>query len=86
MTFDHAIKIRIYPNKEHEAFFSKNFGCCRFVYNKMLEERKEFYRLYEHDKDKSRDHEYRTEKQYKEIYTFLKEADSNSLQQARRNL
>ncbi len=86
MTFDYAIKIRIYPNKEQKAFFSKNFGCCRFVYNKMLEERKDFYQLYKHDKDKLRDHEYRTEKQYKEIYPFLKEADSNSLQQARRHL
>ena len=86
MTFDYAIKIRIYPNKKQSDFFLKNFGCCRFVYNKMLEERKEFYQLYKHDKDKLRDHEYKTEKQYKKIYPFLKEADSNSLQQARRHL
>ena len=86
MTFDYAIKIRIYPNKKQSDFFLKNFGCCRFVYNKMLEERKEFYQLYKHDKDKLRDHEYKTEKQYKKTYPFLKEADSNSLQQARRHL
>ena len=86
MTFDFAIKVRIYPNKEQQEFFSKNFGCCRFVCNKMIEERKEIYQLYKHDKDKLYDHEYKTEKQYKELYPFLKEADSISLQQARRHL
>ena len=86
MTYDYAIKIRIYPNKEQKEFLSKNFGCCRFVYNKMLEERKEIYHLYKEDKDKLHNHKYRTEKEYKELYSFLKEADSNSLQQARRHL
>ena len=86
MIFNHAIKIRIYPNKKQSNFILKNFGCCRFVYNKMLEERNEFYQLYKHDKKKLRDHEYKTEKQYKKTYSFLKEADSNSLQQARRHL
>ncbi|MHA1490807.1 MAG: RNA-guided endonuclease TnpB family protein [Promethearchaeota archaeon] len=86
MTCDYAIKIRIYPNKEQKGFFSKNFGCCRFVCNKMIEERKEFYQLYKHDKDKLHCHKYKTEKQYKELYPFLKEADSISLQQARRHL
>ncbi|MFX0139787.1 MAG: RNA-guided endonuclease TnpB family protein [Candidatus Hodarchaeota archaeon] len=86
MTYDYAIKLRIYPNKEQKAFLSKNFGCCRFVYNKMIEERKEVYQLYKHDKDKLYNHKYRTEKQLKKVYPFLKEADSNSLQQARRHL
>ena len=84
MTYDYAIKLRIYPNKEQKSFFSKNFGCCRFVYNKLIEERKNVYRLY--DKEKLHGHKYKTEKQYKELYPFLKEADSNSLQQARRHL
>ena len=52
----------------------------------MIEERKETYQLYKDDKDKLHDHKYKTEKQYKELYPFLKEADSNSLQQARRYL
>ena len=39
----------------------------------MIEERKEIYQLYKHDKDKLYDHEYKTEKQYKELYPFLKE-------------
>ena len=60
MTYDYAIKIRIYPNKEQKEFFSKNFGCCRFVYNKMIEERKEVYQLYKYDNDKLYNHKYRT--------------------------
>lgn len=33
-----AIKYRIYPNKEQQSLIFKTFGCCRFVYNYMLEE------------------------------------------------
>jgi putative transposase len=52
----------------------------------MIKERKEFYHIHKNDKEKLRNHKYRTEKQYKSLYPFLKEADSNSLQQARRHL
>jgi putative transposase len=52
----------------------------------MIKERKETYQLYKNDKKKLRNHKCRTEKQYKELYPFLKDADSNSLQQARRHL
>jgi len=86
MAYDYAIKIRIYPNREQKEFLSNNFGCCRFVYNKMIEERKEFYQLYKDDEAKLHNHKYRTEKQYKELYPFLKEADSISLQQTRIHL
>ena len=34
-----AIKCRIYPNKEQCALFEKTFGCCRFLYNRMLTDR-----------------------------------------------
>lgn len=33
-------KYRIYPNKEQEELINKTFGCVRFIYNKMLEDRK----------------------------------------------
>ena len=32
-----SIKYRIYPNKEQQSLILKTFGCCRFVYNYMLE-------------------------------------------------
>jgi putative transposase len=67
-----AYKYRIYPNKEQEAFFTKTFGCCRFVWNKMLEEK---LSAYEKRKPISRI----TPAKYKKDFPFLKEADSYAL-------
>ncbi len=38
-----SYKYRIYPTKEQEVLIEKHFGCCRFVFNKFLNERKEEY-------------------------------------------
>ena len=32
-----GIQIRIYPNEEQTAYISRLLGCCRFVYNHLLE-------------------------------------------------
>jgi putative transposase len=32
-----AYKFRIYPDKEQEVLLAKTFGCCRFVWNKLVE-------------------------------------------------
>ena len=32
-----AYKYRIYPNKAQQELIAKTFGCCRFVYNQILE-------------------------------------------------
>jgi putative transposase len=32
-----AYKYRIYPTKKQEVLISKTFGCCRFVWNKLVE-------------------------------------------------
>jgi len=81
-----ALKIRIYPNKTQEQQILKTLGCCRFLYNQMLAERKDVYELLKDDKRKLYEHDYKTEKQYKIDFEFLKEADSQALQQARINL
>jgi putative transposase len=81
-----ALKLRIYPNIQQTILLNKTFGCSRFIYNTMLAERKS---VYEELKDKPRElyeHKYRTEKQLKEKFEFLKEVDSISLQQTRMNL
>ena len=31
-------RLRLYPNKAQETMIAKTFGCCRFLYNKMLED------------------------------------------------
>jgi putative transposase len=34
-----AFKFRIYPTKLQEEYFANVFGCCRFIYNKMLDDK-----------------------------------------------
>ena len=79
-------KFRLYPNKEQEIFLNKTFGCTRFVFNQMLNERQEVYSELKNDKDKLYKHKYKTEKQYKEEFEWLKEIDAIAIQQARVDL
>ena len=78
-------KYRAYPTKEQREFFSKNFGCCRFVYNHYLAKRKATWEEW-HDtmsfSETSRDlaNDLKKEKEW------LKEADSSALQQSLRHL
>jgi len=39
-----AYKFRLYPNKEQQEYFAKCFGCVRFIYNKMLEDKINYYK------------------------------------------
>lgn len=81
-----ALKIRIYPNVQQTTMLNKTFGCTRFIYNTMLSERKEIYDKLKHNSRELYEYKYRTEKQLKEEFAFLKEVDSVALQQARMNL
>lgn len=38
-----AFKFRIYPTSEQEILIQKTFGCCRFIWNKMLADKIEAY-------------------------------------------
>ncbi len=78
-----AFKFKLVPNKEQQIFITKNLGCCRFLYNQMLEEKQTKYKSNDKSNDKSK---CRTEKQYKEEFEFLKEVESSSLQQVRIDL
>ena len=81
-----ALKIRIYPNVQQTTMLNKTFGCTRFIYNTMLSERKEIYDKLKHNSRELYEYKYRTEKQLKGQFEFLKEVDSVALQQARMNL
>ena len=81
-----AIRFRIYPNQQQKSLLDKTFGCCRFIYNKMLEEKVQVYEELKDDKQTLHDHKYKTEKQYKQEYCFLKEVDSKALQSEWRHL
>ncbi len=67
-----AYKYRLYPDQAQTEYFAKCFGCARFIWNRMLEDKQEYYEL--HHKQL-----YMTPAMYKEAYPFLKEADSLAL-------
>ena len=81
-----AIKVRLYPNGAQEEMLNKTFGCCRFIYNKMLEERVKVYEELKGDSQALHDHRYKTEKEYKEEFEFLKVVDAKALQSEWRHL
>lgn len=74
-----AYKYRIFPNKEQKEYFAKAFGCTRFIYNKMLYDKIEYYK--ETGKILKN-----TPAQYKKEYEWLKEIDSLALANAQMNL
>ena len=39
-----AYKFRLYPNKEQSILIDKTIGCARFIYNKMLNDKIEYYK------------------------------------------
>ena len=39
MVINKAYKFRMYPNKNQLILINKTFGCTRFVYNHMLDEK-----------------------------------------------
>ena len=86
MKRNYAILLRIYPNQEQKILIDKTIGCCRFLYNQMLGERKQVFEEHKENKEEIYGWKYKTEKQYKEEFEFLKEADSVALQQSRRHL
>ena len=67
-----AYKFRIYPNEEQAVLLSKTFGCCRFLYNIMLSDKKREYQI-------TGKMLKNTPAMYKKEYPFLKEVDSLAL-------
>ena len=80
------MKIRIYPTVDQLILINKTIGCCRLLYNLMLAERKEVYGKLKENKELLYNYKYKTEKQYKVEYEFMKEIDSQSLIQTRIHL
>ena len=81
-----AYKFRLYPTEEQANLIRKTFGCVRFVYNKMLAERKEAYEKYKDDKEQLKKQKLPTPAKYKAEFEWLKEVDSLALANAQLNL
>ena len=74
-----AYKFRIYPNAEQRELFARTFGCVRFVYNRMLSDKIEYY-------DKTGKMLNITPAGYKKEFPWLKEVDSLALANAQLHL
>lgn len=74
-----AIKYRVYPTTEQSIMFAKTFGCCRKVYNLMLSDKIESYKV-------SGKFVAVTPAKYKKDYPFLREVDSLALANVQLNL
>lgn len=74
-----AYKFRLYPNKEQIEYFSKCFGCVRFIYNRMLSDKIDYYK-------ETKKMLNNTPAQYKTEFPWLKEVDSLALANAQLNL
>ena len=88
-----SIRVRLYPNKSQEILINKTFGCCRKIYNEHLQERNEFYlnnilpirnsATKEELRQVWKTYKPKSEKEWKEIYPYLKEVSSQALVQSR---
>lgn len=67
-----ALKFRLYPNAEQRVFLEKTFGCCRKIWNLMLEDK---IACFQATGELLQNHP----AQYKGQYPFLKEVDSSAL-------
>ena len=69
MIVNKAYRYRLYPTREQKMMFAKTFGCVRFIYNKMLSDRIDYYKETGQKLNN-------TPAQYKEEFPWLKEVDS----------
>ena len=73
------MKYRLYPTTEQATMFANTFGCCRKVYNLMLNDKIESYKT-------TGKFVSVTPAMYKKDYPFLKEVDSLALANVQLNL
>ena len=91
MRIKKSFRYRIYPNEEQKKSLSVQFGHSRFVYNYFLGKRIEFYQEHKDDPEKKSLNYYDTANLLVDLkkdpdHIWLKEADSQVLQQSLKNL
>ncbi len=67
-----TIKVRLYPTPGQAELMEKTFGCCRWLWNRMLADAREFYAATD-------EHYIPTPAHYKNEAPFLREVDSQPL-------
>jgi len=74
-----TLKVRLYPTPEQAQLFEKTFGCCRYIWNRMLSDQQRFY-------IETGAHFIPTPAKYKTEAPFLKEVDNQALIQEHNKL
>ena len=72
-------RIRIYPTEEQANTIHMIIGCVRLVWNYSLMERSSIYELYKDYPELLASHTFKSQKDWKAVFPFLKEADSQAL-------
>ena len=78
-----ALKVRIYPTTHQRTLIDKTLGSCRALYNMMLHERIAFFEENKDDRRVINGHKYKTEKEYKVEFAWMKEVDADGRIKAR---
>ena len=81
-----SIKIRIYPNAVQKEFISKQLGCCRFIYNKLLDYKKTQYEQNKQSVSLSQLGKYLTNLKKQDEYLFLNDVYARCLNQTMMDL
>lgn len=79
MKIKKSYKFRIYPTPIQSQLLTKTFGCCRFIWNKMLSDKIEHY-------NQTKQMLKNTPAQYKSEFEWLKEVDSLALANIQQDL
>ena len=74
-----TLKVRLYPDEAQAELFEKTFGCCRYIWNRMLSDQQRFY-------IETNAHFIPTPAKYKKEAPFLTEVDNQALIQEHNKL
>lgn len=87
MSLQRALKVRLYPENEHEVFLNAQFGAVRFAWNKALAIKNHYYKYHNQNLKPSKDIKpLLSIAKNHDKYSWLKDYDSLALQQAVINL
>ena len=81
-----SIKIRIYPDSVQKEFITKQLGCCRLIYNKLLDYKKTQYIQNKQKISLSQLGKYLTNLKHQNEYLFLNDVYSRCLNQSMMDL
>ena len=81
-----SIKIRIYPDDIQKEFISKQLGCCRLIYNKLLDYKKTQYEQNKCSVTLKQLGKYLTNLKKQDEYLFLNDVYSRCLNQSMMDL